>query len=207
MNRSDHTKAVAVLVYRRLRVHFINVTMFRAGDRHRWELCFQGAWTCRHLESFSSCFFCFCSSCSRLRSAIFCSSCCPASSRQSCCRRGCWLIWQPWWSWGNKSNYSLPAEEVEKRTKRWLVLQSLLFMVPLELLLLCAQPPGESQEEEYGLAVVAVRSCWMHGRRMEYIWHRLRWSSLYTEKTSLILVASDQFYSHWASDMPNQCVT
>lgn len=123
-------------------------TGFRVGNRHNWELCIQGAWTWYHLESFSSCFFCFWSSCSRLRPAAVCSSRRPASSRQSCSLHGCWMMRQQWWSWRNKSNCSLPAEEGEKKNRRRLVLQSWLFMLPSSAspgasAVVCSAPGGE----------------------------------------------------------------
>lgn len=103
---------------------------FGVGDRQSWELRVQGAWTWHHLEKFSSCFFRFWSSCSRVRSTAICSSHRPACCRQSCCLRGCWLVWQQWWSWGDKSSCSLPAEEGEQRNWRRLVLQSWLLILP-----------------------------------------------------------------------------
>lgn len=110
---------------------------------------FGEARTWHHLESISSSFFCFWSSCKRLRCAAISSSQCPVSSRQAGCLCGCCLMWQQWWGWGNKSSNSLSAEMREMRiTRRFLLLSWLCFPVLHSLEpLLCAQPPRESCEE------------------------------------------------------------
>lgn len=66
-----------VLLSGNLNMHFINGTRLRAGVWHSWELWIWGPQTWHHLESISSCFFCFWSSCKRLRSAAFSSVCIP----------------------------------------------------------------------------------------------------------------------------------
>lgn len=63
----------------------------------------------------------------------------------------------------------------------------------------CVLSPHGRIGAGYRLAAVAMISHWMHGGKTEYVWHRpveIWW--LYTEKTSLILIGNNQFYSHWA---------